>query len=446
MAVIFENVKIFDGTGAKTYPGEARVEGNRITAVAKAKDKIARNGEEVVNGDGATLMPGLVEAHAHITYPDMATLDELAAVPPEEHVFVCMHNAHKMMDAGFTSLYSAASSKIRTEVVVRNEIDAGRIKGPRFRAASPEFVSTGGLGDGRQLHWYKQGIEIVADGADDVRQKVRLCIREGVDTIKVNISGDNFVRAGQDGVTTYTEAEVQAAAEEAHERGVWLSTHARADRAVRLALKYGFKVLYHNELIADETLELLAAKTDEIFLAPAIGANYAMAYRGEEYGITEEVIERYDSKRTVDMTIKTYEKIRKHGGIRVLPGGDYGFAWNPMGTNARDLEIFVTLLGYTPEETLMAATKYGGQIMEIPDLGLVEEGYLADLLLVDGDPTEDITLLQDKDNLLMVMKDGEYWKAPRPRSGKAKEAGESAQSAELRELNERLRKAALEAA
>lgn len=443
MAVIFENVKIFDGTGAKTYPGEVRVEGHRITAVAKGEDKISRNGEKIVNGDGATLMPGLCESHAHITYPNMATLDELAAVPPEEHVFVCMHNAHQMMDAGFTSLYSAASSKIRTEVVVRNEIESGRIKGPRFRAASPEFVSTGGLGDGRQLHWFKQGIEIVADGADDVRQKVRLCIREGVDTIKVNISGDNFVYAGQDGATTYTEAEVQAAAEEAHERGVWLSTHCRADRAVRLALKYDFKVLYHNELIRDETLDLLAEKADRIFLAPAIGANYRMAYHGEQWGFTPEVVEKFDAKRTVDMTIKTYEKIRKHGGIRVLPGGDYGFAWNPIGTNARDLEIFVTLLGYTPEETLMAATKYGGQIMEIPNLGMVEDGYLADLLLVDGDPTEDITLLQDYDNLLMVMKDGEYWKTPRPRSGKSKKAGDSSQSAELRELNERLRETAL---
>jgi len=101
------------------------------------------------------------------------------------------------------------------------------------------------------------------------------------------------------------------------------------------------------------------------------------------------------------------------------------------------------LLGYTPEETLMAATKYGGQIMEIPNLGLIEDGYLADLLLVDGDPTEDITLLQDSDNLLMIMKDGEYWKTPRPRSGDAKKSSGSSQSNELWELNERLRESAL---
>ncbi|MDO8863795.1 amidohydrolase family protein [Haliea sp. E1-2-M8] len=412
MPVLFKNVSIFDGSGSALFPGEVMVEGQRITAVAKGSGKIKGEGAEVIDGKGATLMPGMCEAHAHITYPNMATLDELAAVPPEEHVFVCMHNAHKMLDAGFTSLYSAASSKIRTEVVVRNEINAGRIKGPRFRAASPEFVSTGGLGDGRQLHWDKQGIEIVADGVDDITRKVRLCIREGVDTIKVNISGDNFVHAGQDGVCTYSEAEVRAASEEAHERGVWLSTHCRADKAVRLALKYDFKVLYHCELIRDETLDLLAKKSDKIFLAPAIGANYRLAYHGEPWGFTPEVVEKMDAKRTVEMTVKTYEKIRKHGGIRVLPGGDYGFAWNPIGTNARDLELFVTLLGYTPAETLSAATKLGGEIMEIPDLGLVKKGFLADLLLVNGDPLKDITILQNKDNLMMVMKDGEFWKKP----------------------------------
>lgn len=412
MPVLFKNVSIFDGSGSASFPGEVLVEGQRITAVAKGSGKLKGDGAEVIDGKGATLMPGMCEAHAHITYPNMATLDELAAVPPEEHVFVCMHNAHKMLDAGFTSLYSAASSKIRTEVVVREEINSGRIKGPRFRAASPEFVSTGGLGDGRQLHWDKQGIEIVADGVDDITQKVRLCIREGVDTIKVNISGDNFVKAGQDGVCTYSDAEVRAASEEAHERGVWLSTHCRADKAVRLALKYDFKVLYHCELIRDETLDLLAKKSDRIFLAPAIGANYRMAYHGEPWGFTPEVVEKFDAKRTVEMTIKTYEKIRKHGGIRVLPGGDYGFAWNPIGTNARDLELFVTMLGYTPAETLKAATMLGGQIMEIPELGLIKDGFLADLLLVNGDPLDDITILQDKDNLMMVMKDGEYWKKP----------------------------------
>ena len=100
-------------------------------------------------------------------------------------------------------------------------------------------------------------------------------------------------------------------------------------------------------------------------------------------------------------------------GVKVLPGGDYGFPHNPIGRNAHDLELFVSDLGFTPAEALMAATKFGGELMGMgSELGLVREGYLADLLLVAGDPSEDVRILQDRDNLLMIMKDGAYHKAP----------------------------------
>jgi imidazolonepropionase-like amidohydrolase len=101
-------------------------------------------------------------------------------------------------------------------------------------------------------------------------------------------------------------------------------------------------------------------------------------------------------------------------GIRVLIGGDYGFAWTPQGTNAKDLETFVDLLGFSPMEAILAATKYGGQIMQMGDeLGMIKPGYLADMLLVDGDPIANIRVLQDKSRLLAIMKDGQFHKAPK---------------------------------
>jgi imidazolonepropionase-like amidohydrolase len=121
---------------------------------------------------------------------------------------------------------------------------------------------------------------------------------------------------------------------------------------------------------------------------------------------------------SLERSCEVYKKMRKRG-IRVLPGGDYGFAWNPIGANARDFEHFVKLFGYTPAETLVAATKLGGEIMGMGnELGQVKEGYLADLIMIDGDPVKDITLFQDRDNILMVMKDGSYHKAPLPRGRK----------------------------
>ena len=410
---LFTNVGIFDGTGDDIYPGEVLVEGNRIKKVARGKKKqIARDGCEVVDGGGGTLMPGLTEAHAHITYNNFVRLKELGEIPPEEHVLITMENARLLLDSGFTSLYSAASAKPRTEVVVRNAINAGRIPGPRFKAASPEIVATGGLGDERQLHLHHQGIEVIADGADQVRSAVRTLIREGVDSIKINISGDNFVRKQFSRRVSYTDADVAAAAYEAHERGTWLACHARADRSVRMALKHEFNVIYHCDFIEGETFDLLEAAKDRIFLAPGIGIIYTTAYEAAQWGITREVAEHMEMFKMLETAPVVYGELRKRG-LRVLPGGDYGFAWNPQGTNARDFEHFVDILGYTPAETLSAATKLGGQMMDMGDeLGLVKPGYLADLLVVRGNPLENIKLFQDRDNLVVIMKDGVYHKAP----------------------------------
>jgi imidazolonepropionase-like amidohydrolase len=412
----FTNVMIFDGSGNDPFPGEVLVEGNRISTVTRGTNQVTGNhSAEVIDGGGACLMPGLVEAHGHISFTDVTMLKELGNIPPEEHLLKTMHNAKLLLDSGFTSVYSAASAKSRTEVVIRNEIDAGRIPGPRIRAASPEITSTGGVSDERQTHMYHQGCELIADGVDELRKTVRYLSREGVDTIKINLSGDHFVRPGFGEMCSYSESEVAAAAEEAHDRGCWLSCHARADRAIRLALKYKFRVIYHCDYATAETIDMLEAVKDEIFLAPAIGIIYATSYEAGEWGITPEVVERMGLIPMMERSQEVHQEMRKRG-LRVLPGGDYGFAWNPNGTNARDLEHFQNLFGYTSNEALSAATRLGGQIMDMGDeLGLVREGYLADLLLIDGDPVRNVALLQNHDNLLMIMKDGEFHKAPRPR-------------------------------
>jgi imidazolonepropionase-like amidohydrolase len=407
---LVKNVMIFDGTGSDCFAGEVLVEGNRIKTVARAGN-ITCEGVEVVDGGGHTLMPGLCEAHAHVTYSNMTYLKELGQIPPEEHLLLAIGNAKLMLDSGFTSLYSAASTKIRTEVVLRNAINAGKFPGPRIRAASPEIVATGGLGDERQMHMHHQGVEVIADGADEVRRVVRTMIREGVDTVKINISGDNFVRQNFGQKLSYTDDEVAAAAEVAHERGAWLSCHARADAAVRMALRHGFRCIYHCDFIQGETFDLLEAQRDRVFLAPAIGIIYATAYEAHGFGVSEEVARHMGMMDMIDGFPRVYGELWRRG-MRILPGGDYGFAWNPIGNNARDLEHFVRLLGLTPAQALMSATKWGGEIMGIADLGLVKEGYLADLILVKGDPTRDVKLLQDRNNLLLIMKDGAYHKHP----------------------------------
>jgi len=384
-----------------------------VKEVVKGPRKIKANGAEVINGAGATLMPGLIESHSHVCYTNCATLAEIGRTPVEEHMVIALENARLMLDHGFTSLFSTAgvgSPKLRLEPVLRDVINAGRFPGPRIKAASPEITSTGGLGDERQLHMYHESVGYIADGADEVRRACRVCIREGVDVLKINISGDEFAQQGQSEKLTYTDAEVAAAVEIGKESGVHIACHARADRAVRMALKHGINVIYHADYATNKTIDMLEAKKKDIFLAPAAGAIYATAYEASDWGMTREVAESMNLFRKMENTARVYHEVRKRG-IRALPGGDYGFAWTPIGSNARDLEHFVNLFGYSPAEALTAATKWGGELMDM-NLGQIKQGYLADLLLVNGDPTQDVSILQDRDNLIAIMKDGDFHKAP----------------------------------
>ena len=422
--VHFKNVSIFDGTGAATRPGEVIVRGNRIRTVAGPGANLEAPGCESIDGTGLTLMPGLVEGHAHPSFCGARTNTDLGDIPVEEHLLATLRNAELLLDHGFTSLYSAASAKVRLDVVTRNEIEAGRAKGPRLRAASPEITVTAGLGDESTLHQSRSSFGFVADGPDAIRRAARLCIREGVDNLKINISGDDFVSA-KGGQTVMSEAEVAAAVEVAHDFDRKIACHARAGNSVKRALRCGVDVIYHCEQADDEALDMLEAAKDRIFVGPAIGLIWNTIHEAQDFGITPEIVARLGMQRVLDYSAKTYNELRRRG-VRVVIGGDYGFAWTPQGTNARDLEHFCNLFGYSPAEALACATSVGGQMMSpAGDLGVVREGALADLLLVDGDPTRDVRQLQDRANLLMIMKDGAFHTHPasatRRRAGVAAE-------------------------
>lgn len=411
--VLFRNAALFDGTGAATRPADVLVRGNRIRAVADAAAGLPAPGCEIIDAAGLTLMPGMTEGHAHLSFCGARTNTDLGDIPVEEHLLATARNAELLLDCGFTSAYSAASAKIRLDIVVRNEIDAGRLKGPRIRASSPEITVTGGLGDECRIHQNRSSFGMTADGPEEVRRAARICIREGADNIKINISGDDFVNPAKGGMTVMSEAEVRAAVETAHDFGRRVNCHARAGASVRRALECDVDVIYHCEHMDGAAMDAIEAKKDRVFTGPAIGLIVNTIERGPEFGIDEAAIERLGMRRVVELASAVYAELRRRG-VRVVIGGDYGFAWTPQGTNARDLQHFVELFGYPPAEALRCATQIGGQIMGLGDeLGLVREGYLADLLLVDGDPTRDVRIMQDRARILMVMKDGAFHRHPR---------------------------------
>ena len=165
---------------------------------------------------------------------------------------------------------------------------------------------------------------------------------------------------------------------------------------------------------------MLEAAKDRVFVAPGIAILYAMLYEAEPWGITHAKAVRDGLPARVGRGASSRCAKMHKRGIRILPGGDYGFAFTPHCQNARDLEFFVKYLGFTPMEAIRSATLYGGQIMMKPDeLGVIKDGYLADLLLVDGDPLANLSILRDPKRILAVMKDGVFAKAPEIASQRA---------------------------
>lgn len=409
---LFTNVNLFDGSGGTPGPGEVLVQGNRIAQVAVGGKKIPRKDADLVDGGGATLMPGLCDAHAHFGWNNSPSLDAIGRFPVEEHMLSAVVNARTYLDWGYTSCVGAAAAKPRMDVVLRNAIDSGQFPGPRILANGPEITTIGGLGDVNPTHMEGYTFVEIINGPEEMRRCVRTLLKEGVDLIKLNLSGEEITITARAEQTLMAEDEIAMAMQEAARKGVRACAHARSAESVKLCVKYGIDIIYHASYIDQEGLDLLEANKDRVFVAPGLAWLIQTSYHASDWGVTPEIAKGMGYHRELEAAIKGCTEMHKRG-IRVLPGGDYGFAWTPYGTFAKDLEYFVDLLGFTPMEALISATKLGGEIMNrAGELGRIAEGYLADMILIDGDPVKDITIFQDQDNLLAIMKDGQFHKPP----------------------------------
>jgi imidazolonepropionase-like amidohydrolase len=401
-AILFVDVQVFDGTGGDPFPAEVLVVGNRIDSVTRQVPAHLREGADVVDGGGGVLIPGLVDAHTHLGFGSTTEHRSLRRdEPDEEKALLVAHAGRVLLDSGITSAYSGGNRLPRTELAARKAFAEGWMPGPRFKAASWE----GSAGMRRPGVYEFPGTEGRASDPESIRDFVEEMADLGVDIVKLSLSGESAVVAGTSRIVQFTEEEVAAAAEVARRRGVWLTAHAHAAESIKMAVRNGIRAVYHCTFADEEALDMLEGARDRLFVAPTPGIIYANKYEADHEpaeGMEVEVTEK--SVRAV-----VPELVRR--GIRVVPGGDYGFPWNPVGRNARDLQLFVDWFGFTPAEALRAATQYGGQIMDMGDeLGLIRQGYLADLVLVDGNPLEDIAILQDRDRLAAIVKNGTFHK------------------------------------
>ncbi len=402
-SILYKNVRIIDGNRDKDFPGDVLVSEGEIKEV-KEGGGIPEGDARVIEGKGRTLMSGLCDAHTHLSWNSTGDLDRLAAMDVEEHMLICVETAKIMLDHGYTMAVGAASAKQRLDVVIRNAINAGQFPGPRYLANAMEMATPAGV--------LFPGATNVVSGVENLRQLVRELCGMGVDIVKIIQSGESITERVWAKEDYFTDDEVAVIVEEAHRVGRRVAIHARSTESCAKAVRHGCDILYHMSFLDDATMDMLEERKEEFFVAPGLHWLIATLEEAEEVsGYPASQAELVGYQEELDAAITGMKEMHRRG-IRVLPGGDYGFEWTPHGTNARDLQHFVDRLDFTPMEAIRSATIYGGQIMQNDKLGNVSPGYIADLLLVDGDPLADISILQNKDKLVGIMKDGEFYKDP----------------------------------
>ena len=247
---------------------------------------------------------------------------------------------------------------------------------------------------------------MITDGPWEIRKAVRTLWKNGVDVVKVMIDGELISLQGRPGDLGYKDEEVEALVDEAHRKKMKVACHARSAEAVKQAVRSGIDFIGHANYIDNEALDLLIENKDRVYVGPSIAWEMAFLENAEKMGFKSDSREVIGYQREVEETISSYKKM-KEAGIKILVGGDYGLDIAPHGTYAKDLEHYVNLFGFSNAEALHSATSLGGEAMDNNgSLGTLEEGKLADLVIIDWNPLEDITVLQDHKKIKAVMKDG----------------------------------------
>jgi len=393
---------LIDGTGAGPVRDVAIiVEGDRIVRVGPGIDP--PRGAQVIDAAGRTAMPGMIDCHVHMLFHP-ASLQERLLTPPSLQLFYGARNARETLDAGVTTVRDAGM----TPQGFKMAIERGLIPGPRMRIAVAILSQSGGHGDSMMPSGVRTrmfaGPETpnnVVDGPDEVRKAVRELLRAGADFIKLCSTGGVLSPADEPGHSQFSPEEIEVMVREAAAAGKTCMAHAQGTQGIKNAVQAGVESIEHGIFLDDEAIEQM--KRRGTFLVPTLVAPIWVLRRAEEQPgsmlpqsvrKTQEVMGAHEEsfRRAVD------------AGLRIAMGTDSGVG--PHGHNAEELERMVAG-GMSPLDAITATTKTASECIHMADeIGTVEVGKLADILLVDGDPLADIAILKDRARLSLIMQGG----------------------------------------
>jgi imidazolonepropionase-like amidohydrolase len=399
---------VLDATGAGMQPNtDVVVHGDRIVAVGDVgtgEQMPPREQMRVVDATGRTVMPGLIDVHCHMTYGEARYEEEIDLyTSPEMRTLIAAANARKVLRAGVTSI-SQPGGSYYIGVGIREGITAGLVQGPRMSAAGRYLTTSNGLTD-----WYPDSVGVpdgnigkLTNTVDQMKEEIRHQVKNGVDLIKLADSPYGTFQA-------FTNDEMKVVADLAHQLGKRVTIHARGPAELGAAVDAGFDWIMHGNVMTDEVIAKLAETQTPLVPTLLLLANLAdwPELAGVPFG-------QWDGcRRMLEKTADSLHRARE-AGVTFAMGTDTGFAVTPYGEwHARELELLVTYAGLSPMEAILAGTANGAAMMNLEgQVGRLVPGYLADIIVVDGDPLADLHVLVDKRNIQVVIKGGQVQEFP----------------------------------
>lgn len=395
---------LIDGTGDSPTPGTRIViRAGKIDAIGAALNEPIRGGATVYDATGKNVIPGLIDGHVHLRSNAVGerAADYLwqATAFIEEQTLHCAANARIALDAGVTTVRDMAGG--RPEVATKHAIDDGALTGARVIASG--FVGmTAGHGDMFCPAGIVQRYWPPADGVDECRKLVRRYARDGLDLIKICTSGGVLSTGDKNEWRNYTMDETLAIVDEAHALGMKVAVHAHTRAGILQALEAGVDTIEHGSSLDDELIDLMLESG--AMLCPTLAITDFILNRGREAGIPEESLEK--ARRLKERSLEGH-RAAYAAGVPIFMGTDSSAAYR-FGSHARELVLMHEMIGLSPMESIIAATRTAATALGIGDqIGTIEVGKIADLLIVDGDPLHDLRVLEDADRILGIVQNGE---------------------------------------